>query len=423
MRNSGPVSVERCALVLVLLAGCENKSAHSTPKESPGVATTGRPPVAQTPKSPTVPAKDEVMVAKEELAAFLSQGRAAVKSKDYEAGIAALREAKARGPMSGKVLGELGWAYFLDGQLDRAARELDLALRHTTTTKTKGAVLYNLGRVHEARGEADLAAELYARSLQARPGNAVVEGRLKSLRKQGAPGHTRCAFDRESAPTPRSLCEDFLARNPGEGEDPAVCSFGGDASSRTASAKGSNYAASVFAIHDYELMEESFLLAVVQDDRWSTSSLFSVSHPGVGYADENVDDISIEARELTGKPPEELILRWRIGQHDMDPGVLYQEDSMSRSVGVVSLDDGTPRWMATVRTYAEWNRGEMDPEEWGAMIDPETGSAGAKVTFDDKGSLTVVTDGAGLPVSTTAGTFGLGEYPVLCPVEQDYFGL
>lgn len=423
MRNSGPVSVERCVLVLVLLAGCENQPAHSTPKEPPGVATTGGGPVAQTPKARAVPAKDEVMAAKDELAAFLSKGRAAVKSKDYAAGIAALREAKARGPMNGKVLGELGWAYFLDGQLDRAARELELALRHTTATKTKGAVLYNLGRVHEARGEADLAAELYAQSLHARPGNAVVEDRLKSLRTKGAPGHARCAFDAEPTRSPKSPCEDFLARHPGEGADPAVCSFGGAASSRTAAAKGSSYAAAVFAIHDYERMEESFLLAVAQGDRWSTSSLFSVSHPGVGYADENVDDISIETRELTGKPPEELVLRWRIGQHDMDPGVLYQEDSMSKSIGVVSLDDGTPRWMATVRTYAEWNRGEMDPEEWGAMIDPETGSARAKVTFDDKGSLTVAIDGAGLPVSTTAGTFGLGEYPVLCPVEQDYFGL
>ena len=363
------------------------------------------------------------MAAKDELAVLLARGRKAVKAKDYASGIAALQKAKALSPMSGKVLGELGWAYFLDGQLDRASHELDLALRHTTAAKTKGAVLYNLGRVHEARGKTELAAELYAKSLQARPGNAVVEGRLKSLRKDDPPLHTQCAFDLEPTKTPKSLCEDFLGRHPGQGEDPAVCSFGADASSRTAAVRTSSYEASVFAIHDHALMEESFLLAVAQGERWSTSSLFWVAHPGVGYADENVDDVSIEARELTGKPPEELVLRWRISQHDMDPGVLYQEDSMSKGVGVVSLDDGTPRWVATVRTHSEWNRGEMDPDEWGAMIDPETGTAAAKVTFDAKGSLTVTADGASLPVSSTAGTFALGEYPVLCPVEQDYFGL
>jgi hypothetical protein len=418
------VNVERCALVLLLFAGCNDKpTARSTPKESPSVESAGATPVAQTPKTPATPSKDEVMAAKDDLARFLAAGRKAVKAKDYAAGIDALRKAKALGPLNGKVLGELGWAYFLDGQLDRAAHELDLALRHSTAAKTKGAVLYNLGRVHEARGKVELAAELYAQSLQARPGNAVVEGRLKSLRPGDAPRHTQCAFEPEPTKTPKSVCEDFLTRHRGEGEDPPVCSFGADASSRTAQARAASYEASVFAIHDYELMEESFLLAVVQGEQWSTTRLFSVAHPGVGYADENVDDIALEVRELTGKPPEELVLRWRIGQHDMDPGVLYQEDSTSKSIGVVSLDDGTPRWLATVRTYGEWNRGEMDPDEWGTIIDPQTGSAGAKVTFDDKGSLTVVADGAQLPVSTTAGTFALGEYPVLCPIEQDYFGL
>jgi hypothetical protein len=46
----------------------------------------------------------------------------------------------------------------------------------------EGAVHYELGRVAEGLGRPQAAAEHYRRSLEARPGNAIVEGRLEALR-------------------------------------------------------------------------------------------------------------------------------------------------------------------------------------------------------------------------------------------------
>lgn len=68
----------------------------------------------------------------------------------------------------------------------------------------------------------------------------------------------------------------------------------------------------------------------------------------------------------------------QVGQRDMDAGGLYREDSISKSLAVVSSDTREPRWTATVRTRVEWNRGDMDPDESGAMTDTETGSCGRR---------------------------------------------
>lgn len=447
MRDSGPVKTSlRFTLAFTILVGCD---AGTSQEESPGKADkpasnpasapgeTAKPEAAPVPPSDTpsvpdsskntfeVPSKDAALAAKAKVSAHLAAGRKAVKAKDYATGIAELGQAKDLGPMNAKVLGELGWAYFLDGQLGPAQHELEQALHYTAKAKTKGAVLYNLGRVHEARGDAQLAAELYGQSLRVRP-NDTVQKRLASVRPNEAAAHPQCTIERQPSKPSAALCTDFLARHPHEGEDPPVCSMGADGQRTAPRIEEPSYTAEVFAVHDYELMEESFVLAVVVGDTWFTADVLSVFHPGVGYADENVDDITLEARELTGGGAKEIVMRWRVGQHDMDPGVMYQEDSVTKNVAVLSVDageDGTVRWLATVRTYAEWNSGDMDPDEWGAMANPETGKTSAKVTFDDKGSLTVTVDGETPPVSTVAGTFRLGDYPVLCPVEQDYFGL
>jgi tetratricopeptide (TPR) repeat protein len=85
------------------------------------------------------------------------------------------------GPEAG-ALAELGWALFHLRQLEEAERVTREALELTRSDRTKGALLYNLGRIAEERGDAAAALEHYTRSLAARD-NRTVKRRLDKLRK------------------------------------------------------------------------------------------------------------------------------------------------------------------------------------------------------------------------------------------------
>ena len=78
--------------------------------------------------------------------------------------------------------GNLCFRHFKDGRLDDAEAACIEGLLETAgapeMNATRGALLYSLGRVFEARGDDDGADALYERSLQVRPGNAAVKQRL-----------------------------------------------------------------------------------------------------------------------------------------------------------------------------------------------------------------------------------------------------
>lgn len=80
-------------------------------------------------------------------------------------------------------LAELGWALFHLKQLDEAERVTREALDLTRSDRTKGALLHNLGRIAEDRGDAAAAIEHYTRSLAVRD-NRTVKRRLEKLQKQ-----------------------------------------------------------------------------------------------------------------------------------------------------------------------------------------------------------------------------------------------
>jgi hypothetical protein len=80
------------------------------------------------------------------------------------------------------ALAELGWALFNLRQLDEAERVTREALDLTRSDRTRGALLYNLGRIAEERGDAAAAKEHYERSLAARD-NRTVKRRLDRLQK------------------------------------------------------------------------------------------------------------------------------------------------------------------------------------------------------------------------------------------------
>ena len=267
------------------------------------------------------------------LAAHLAAGRLAVKAKDYAAGIAELEAAAKINPLHAKTLGELGWAYFNAGQLDEAEDRLERGLQYADNDQTRGAILYNLGRVAEANGDKAHAIELYQRSLAVRP-NTTVDARLiglggvaPSAGSAVANGtHAKCKFERQGLPA-RNLCLAYIEklgadlRNPdsmlrceygqtamlAEGEtQPPNGAMAGDATDATlydlkldATTK-----VAVFSYTDADMMDESFVLAIVVDGVLYTAPLAWVSHPGAGYADENAESIEIrtEPRVPGGKP-------------------------------------------------------------------------------------------------------------------------
>ncbi len=77
-------------------------------------------------------------------------------------------------------LGELGWALFHVGELEQAEALSIEAMAHAGTKAKLAAILYNLGRIHEARGDLEGAAAHYQKSLELRP-NATVQARLEAL--------------------------------------------------------------------------------------------------------------------------------------------------------------------------------------------------------------------------------------------------
>ena len=71
--------------------------------------------------------------------------------------------------------------------LDRARLECEIALDVAEGEPARGAMLHELGRVAELRGDSAGAIEMYRRSLAARPRNAVVQGRLDTLTAPSPP--------------------------------------------------------------------------------------------------------------------------------------------------------------------------------------------------------------------------------------------
>ncbi len=112
---------------------------------------------------------------------LLDAGREASKAKDYPLAMSKLHTALAIRPGHGGALGELGWAAFNAGKLDEAEGYTRAALLDAADNNRRGALLYNLGRIDEARGDSATAISQYESSLAVRP-NPTVEQRLAQLR-------------------------------------------------------------------------------------------------------------------------------------------------------------------------------------------------------------------------------------------------
>ncbi|MBS2015650.1 MAG: hypothetical protein JST00_22370 [Deltaproteobacteria bacterium] len=114
----------------------------------------------------------------------LEAGRKKSRAKEWKAALEAFDRALAVAPDDARVLAEVGWAALNAGDLDRAAAANKRALANAKTNGLRAQVLYNQGRVAEARKDAEAAKKAYAESLALRD-NAEVKKRLESV--GGAP--------------------------------------------------------------------------------------------------------------------------------------------------------------------------------------------------------------------------------------------
>jgi Tetratricopeptide repeat len=103
--------------------------------------------------------------------AALSEGRRLHQLRDYEGARVAFSRALEVVPGDARTLSEQGWSALFAGRLDDA----DAALRHAEAVvsaddpRLSASILYNRGRVAEARGEDAEAIAAYQRSLRLRP--------------------------------------------------------------------------------------------------------------------------------------------------------------------------------------------------------------------------------------------------------------
>jgi len=117
---------------------------------------------------------------KQRYAEALAAGRKLANAKHYPEAIAAFEGAVASFPDDPTLLAELGYTAFLAKDLKKAEAMTRRALAAQASPSIRGASLYNLGLIQEARGDKAGAIASYAESLRERP-HSVVRAALAKL--------------------------------------------------------------------------------------------------------------------------------------------------------------------------------------------------------------------------------------------------
>lgn len=144
----------------------------------------------------------------------LDAGRRLSRAKEWSAALAAFDRALAVMPDDARVLSEVGWAAFQANELTRAEAANARALANANEPLVRAPILYNAGRVAEARGRPDAARKAYRESLALRD-NAEVKKRLAGLPVDAGPDEDDDAVARlgcrGSFADIRALCKCFEA--------------------------------------------------------------------------------------------------------------------------------------------------------------------------------------------------------------------
>ncbi len=431
-------------------------AAQTTPSAPPATPTAGTAPATPAVATPAVaPARPKLSAKERARAGFdasaasgnartfreqLAAGRTAVKEKKYAEGITAFTAALKLDPNHAATLAELGWASYLAGDLDAARRHTELAIAGDASDRTRGAALYNLGRILEDRNDKDGAAAAYQRSLGLRP-NDVVQQRLTALTTAGADatGHD-CDLQTRPGSPPQDLCAalaagmpiddtyskhecDAEATEPGEiVVDAAGTPAGGEPTTKIALEIPGGIKVAHFEVHNWLESggsEDVTHLAVLYADRWFVASLGSAYNPGVGYIGESFIVEAIEAKDLVPGGRPELVLTLAHDRHDGDYGDNTTEIRSERLIAVLGLDGEAPRWLGAFKVSSVDETGPMlegEPSEG-----PVTRSE-RKVDhrFDAASGEVELIAAAGFEPVSAPGRFKLGALPAACPAALGY---
>lgn len=447
-KNSAPVAAQAAGAPVA--AAPATAPAGPAAPTAPVAAPAARPTAPATaPATPRASAKERSLAgfdpaaAKLQAAEFrkqLAAGRKAVKAKDYAAGIAALEAALKIDPNHAATLGELGWAAYLAGDLPKAERFTTQAIAAAKTDRTRGATLYNLGRIHEDRGEKDEAATAYQRSQQLRP-NATVAARLAALESAGAAvGGHECDLRRRDGRPPFDLCAPVVAALPADPEisenkcregdtfttevavDAAGTVFGGELATRITLELPGGIQATTFGVErwmEYGGSTTEVYLAVLFDDRWYTTVLGGEYNPGVGYINENFTVDSITAEDLIpgGRPELVLSITWEHSDGDYGDNIL--ESEVEKLVAVLGLDGDAPRWLGAFLASSADEISQMLDDMPGEVAPSRTER---RVDHRFANGAVEILPAAGHEPSTKPGSYPLGALPAACPAAVRYAG-
>jgi tetratricopeptide (TPR) repeat protein len=372
-------------------------------------------PAAQTRPAQAVEAAPKVeprpaAVPQEQIASYrslLRDGRTRVRDKEYAAGIASYERALALRPGDPRLLVELGWAAFLDGDLERAAQATRQGLLGTREDKAKGAALYNLGRIAEKRGQKAEAADLYRESLAVRP-NAIVEKRLNGLGVETAAAAASPEAPSELGPLEgpfpslEAVCAALVPDFAGEGGRVGCAK---DDVQQLEIGQGPLVRAlllpmwrSYFDVGGPEDAAEVARYLVVETSKgfYRTRTWVSfVYNPGAFGIFEEIES-ALELRDLVPGAPPEIVMRAVHRRHDSDLGILEEESEETEWLLVCGLVEGAPRCLAKIPTSYSYERGVMDlgDTDPGEPIEhtpglPIRSSYGFEVGFDGKGGYTL----------------------------------
>jgi tetratricopeptide (TPR) repeat protein len=425
-------------LLLLSLACKEDKPAQDKPSQAddkpPIVApeVDDKKPDADAPKAddkkpdapkaddkPAPPTPEQIRAAIKARNVHIAQGRKLATEKRFEDAIAAFEEAVKLDPYDARALSELGWVAFQANKLERADEATRTSLKFTYDPKVRGATLYNLGRIHEARAQLPEAAAAYAQSLALRD-NATVTKRLADLTAKGItpPVVTpqQCGFKRQDAATPDALCA-AMVTNP----ERNLCGDGGVQTWKLDHPRITE--AAVFGIYKDEEMTSYYYLALKLDGVWQTDQIGYAYNPGAFGVSEEFEIATLELRPLLPGGQPALYIETRHNHYDSDMG--YNEVSTEDRLAtyVIGMRGEALDWLFGSVSETSWERDILFEEEEATMKElgvthdtplPVGESFAATISFKpDEGGVSIApAAGKKLPKHVTAGDFKLlGEAP------------
>lgn len=372
-----PRSLLACALLLPSTS-CRDREAApppgaDAPRDAPPPVDAAGPAAGDTqgdakheaPARPAEPTPEQLAQARKAFVAALDEGRALTRKEDYAAGIAKYREALAIDGSDPAALGELGWAAFLTDDLEVAERSTEQALRFARRETQRGMLLYNLGRVLEARGDAVGAIELYHRSLAARP-NATVQKRLVALSAPPAPAATvptaALAVVGRGLADLKAACDDLVAKKCDEIAvlEKAVCAC----EPRLEGADAGGTWGLLRVNPESALEQTAWFPAVKVGSEWVVfEGVLWLYNPGAFGIWEEADVGKAATRDVIPGGEEELVLPLSKSRSDRDMGLNEWELELWSLVLLCSRDGGTPRCGSFTQSYSYSREVELPDDE------------------------------------------------------------